>query len=199
MKSNVFFFLLALGTVLFSSGCAKDSDSCTAELCVNGFCSDGSCECYPGYSGSDCSQKLVPELIRINKIIVTKWPQLKGDETWDNVTDVEKRRPDPYVRVWHYENGDAVELYKSGRKLNPEYNSELTFTPSGGVRIENPTDSYRLSLYDADDSGETYEFMGGRTFDPWNVVKEGIAFPDFFEITTVDGDVTFRVEITYEH
>jgi hypothetical protein len=96
---NVLKIIALFTLVLFSSGCSSDStdDGCTPITCLNSGISNSNCgcDCPQGFTGSNCSTQIMPTSIKILKVRVKKFPNLKenGDQ-WDVLATGNLVRPD---------------------------------------------------------------------------------------------------------
>lgn len=160
------------------------SDPCASITCQFGDCVNGTCDCYEGYEGADCSDEKTPDAIRIAKIVVTKFPNYDAGDTWDFGSG-----PDIYVVVFDQRNN---ELFNSSSYYeNAESGRFYEFESS--INLVNLSERHSLVLYDYD-SIDTDDFMGGVETNIWQTAK-GRGFPT--KLTVSHGDFAFEIEVSY--
>lgn len=194
-------FLLntALVTILFLafSGCSSDSDSsCTPIPCLNGGVSnsDCGCDCPDGYTGINCATQVQPTKIKITKIRVTSFPNLKPSGfSWDALPPGFSN-PDifPYLAINDGANGLYAGLSMSDVLSNG--NDIYDFIPTSPIIITNINQQLNLWLYD-DDGGGNNEFMGGWNFYIYNSTS---GFPTLLNVGTGNNNVKFQLTLSYE-
>ncbi|GGE31610.1 hypothetical protein [Psychroflexus planctonicus] len=152
--------IITLSLLLFiTTSCSSDDsdDACTPIECLNGGIEtvDCGCDCSEGYAGSDCSSQIDPSAILINKITITSFPLLKPNgDYWDNsLLDLlsDDKYPDIYVQLI---NGTTLETlyFPVINYINVEDSlSELEFTPSEPISIQDYDDNIVLAIFDYDE------------------------------------------------
>lgn len=180
------FTLILLSAILFST-CQKDDpapDPCANIVCLNnGFCANGECNCPPPYTGSNCSLEKTPSSITITRVTATKWPATDTNGAgWDffdgpDITfTMDEGTQQIYASSIFYE--DAVQ------------GQRYTFTPN--IKLNNPTLTHQINLFDYDDGLTANDWMGGITFTPY---RNGENFPKDRVLDI--GGLAFELEMTY--
>lgn len=185
-NKNIFFVIFLLGLTVAFSGCKKDDiDPCEGITCLNGgTCANGQCNCPEGYSGSDCSQQVTPDKIRVTKIEITRFPATDNGAGWDLTSgpDIYPKLSLGSTEIWtsedYYQNADPSTVYSFD--INPI------------VNLSSPNDRYTISLYDYDDF-DADDFMGGIIFTPYS---SNNGFPSTINLDA-GGDVAFRLHVNY--
>ena len=149
-----------------------------------GYCANGQCVCPEGYTGANCSQQLTPEIIRINKIEVTRFPATDGGAGWDLTSGADIF---PYLTV-----GSQTVWTSSNYFSNANPNLTYSFTPTPAIELTNPLSQHTITLYDYDDL-DADDFMGGIYFTPYHSSN---GFPDVL-ILDAGGGVAFKLHVTY--
>lgn len=184
--SLMVFIVLIIGT----SGCKKDQkeealDPCANIVCLNGgSCANGSCNCTDRYTGSDCSLQVTPSRIRINKVVVTRFPATDGGAGWDLTSG-----PDIFIRML---KGTSTVWDSPSYFENADPNLDYTFDFSPGLNLTDVTAQYSLLLYDYDVSSAD-DFMGGISFTPYHSTN---GFPAVLSLDA-GGEVSFQVYVSY--
>jgi len=171
-------------TLLLMSSCKKDP--CESTICLNnGTCVNGQCNCTDGYTGSDCSQQVTPNEIKVTKVKITKFPAtVSSGASWDLNSgpdiyiEILKGSSSLYTTSTYYENADPSVIYSFD--LNPVLN------------LNEPNNEYSIRLYDYDtSSGDDY--MGGIIFTPYSNTT---GFPATLNLDA-GGDVAFELTLSY--
>jgi hypothetical protein len=197
---NVLKITALLILVLFFSGCSSDStdDGCTPITCLNGGISNSNCgcDCPQGFTGSNCSTQITPTQIRITKIRVKKFPNLKPNgSNWDVVVLPGWERPDIFPALFQ---GTTV-LY-AGTPINDSFsygNDTFDFTPTSPIVITQINQQYSIILYDDDSTSinpNSYEQMGGFNFYIYNPTG---GFPTTLAINNSTSDYGFELTLQY--
>jgi hypothetical protein len=190
---------LVIVVMLFVS-CSSDSvdTPCTPIACLNGGTStaDCGCDCPQGFTGSNCSTQLTPTKIRITKIRVKKFPNLKPNgSNWDVIVLPGWERPDIFPVLLQ----STTELY-AGTPINDSFsygNDTFDFTPITPIEITQISQQFTLRLYDDDSTTlypNTYEQMGGFTFYIYNST---IGFPTILPINNSTSSYGFELTLSY--
>ncbi|MCC6286532.1 MAG: hypothetical protein IT249_01475 [Chitinophagaceae bacterium] len=181
--------MLFVACILVISSCAKENaDPCDKTTCMNGgYCANGDCVCPEGYGGADCSQRITPKKIKINKIEVSRFHATENNGAgWDMGSG-----PDIYINL---SKGDA-QIWKSANTYNyqnADPSKTYSFDVIPAVDLTDPTDQYTIRLYDYDDF-DADDFMGGIIFTAYT---KSSGFPSVLTLD-VGGTVAFRLYVSY--
>jgi len=140
--------------------------------------------CNDGYSGSDCETQIMPTVIKITSVKLTKFPQYDDGADWDVLTNTQ---PDVFFRLM---KGSNV-LFEQ-----PDYYEDAVitenYTKETDITINEVTSEYAMLLYDYDNT--TDDFMGGVNFYLYDSKND---FPSTINIDT-GGEVSFELSLSYE-
>ena len=164
------------------SGCSSDNDSEPEQMiCPNGF------------TGSDCSTKLTPSKIFINKVVIQAFPGVTpSGELWDTGEDTSEFRPDLLILIKQGTAGTPIYITPlENIKVDANPSSDYTFTISPGLVITQPLDLYGIEVGDFDGSIESSDLMVNKSFNVYDAETNG--FPSFITIT--DAATTFQAQI----
>jgi EGF-like domain len=183
MKTRFLILLLILFAVL--SSCKKDA--CDGISCKNGgTCENGECLCPTGYTGADCSQRVVPSSITITSIGITQFPPTNtSGSSWalTNGADVY-----PILST----GGLQIETSQSNAVLNA-INPPLSFN-TNWVMYKSP-EQFCIEVYDRDDF-DADDYMGGVCFNPFDENIEG--FPANISLSCPSCTVAFNLTVDYD-
>jgi hypothetical protein len=192
--------MLLIITLFF--GCSKDdsSSSCTPITCLNGGVSraDCGCDCPQGYTGGNCGTQVTPTKIKITKIRVKKFPNLKPNgSSWDTFVLPGYERPDIFPALFPFQ---ATSVLYAGTPINDSFsygNDTFDFTPTTPIEITQISQQFTLVLYD-DDSTITnpnaFEQMGGFNFYIYNSTG---GFPTTMLLNNTTSDYGFELTLSY--
>ncbi len=192
-------FALLMFFVSLNYSCSSDSSEdipCTPINCLNNGVSNSNCgcDCTQGFTGSDCGTQIMPTKIKITKIVVTKFPNLKSNGTnWDSFALTGWERPDIFPSISNIQ-GDFL---FAGNPINDSFsygNDNFVFTPNSPIEITNFSSQYTVILWDDDGVNFTPEFMGGYDF----YIYQNNGFPSILEVSTNTGLVAFKIYLNYE-
>jgi hypothetical protein len=190
--------LVSILLLLTFSSCSSDSDSlCTPIPCLNGGVSNSNCgcDCPQGYTGINCANQIQPTKIKITKIRVTSFPNLKPNgSNWDALPP---GFSNPDIIPVLSSNSGATILF-IGTEISDAVsngNDIFDFIPNTPLIITSPLSQYGLTLYDKDDISPTLEFMGGWDFYIYN---SNLGFPTTLSIGTGNNNVKFQLTLSYE-
>ena len=188
MKTIINTFITTLIIVSFTLiSCSKDEDTPKPQTVTPPTTTAPTSTCPTGYTGTDCLTQITPSKIRINKIIVTRFPQFNGTSTWD-IFDIGGSNPELYVSL---RLGTSI-LFNTGYYEDADYLLNYEFTGSYlPYDIVLPTSQFTIRAYDYDTGSD--DFMGGVIFTPYNSSN---SFPS---IITIDGggSVEFKLYVSY--
>jgi hypothetical protein len=196
MEKLIKFFTIFI-LVLFFSSCSSDSsdDGCTPITCLNGGISNSNCgcDCPQGFTGSNCSTQIMPTSIKILKVRVKKFPNLKdnGDQ-WDQVVTGNFVRPDLNIDI---KIGDVV-LYDSNVLDDRTSNSNCTdthdFFPNLALNSTGFNSQLSFRLFDYDIT--SYDFMGSyNTF----IYSSTSGFPTTLLVGNCNNTLVFELTLQY--
>ena len=183
--------------VLFNF-CSKGDDDCVPIVCKKKGVSNEvcGCDCPRGYPGTDCSTKVPPARIIINKIKITGFPNNKEDgSTWDIVGAALDRNPD----VWIILNENTVDpplfvsqLFYNISSSDGEY---IYITMDTPIVISDINKVFHLYMFDYD-TADSYDYMGGWDFKIFN--ENNAILPKVISIGNGSGVVKFELQVSYE-
>lgn len=167
--------LLALAT----SSCNR----CADMECVNGDCEKGDCLCDEGWQGPNCDEQTLPDYISINAIRVVEWPETWGGGTWDPAPG---RNPDFFLEI--FKNIEPHACYTSERHNDAEPGTQLAFTETLPLKIDNPYERVHLYLYEFDSPSDPNPVV------KWTfpVYRSNNGFPTVLQLNEVAG---FKLEL----
>lgn len=162
MRIFKIFSILVFFSFLFQ-GCSKETDPCEGIVCLSdGVCMNGTCACAIGFEGVRCETRKRPTSIRINKIVIKKFPGLNNGDTWDFNSN-----PDIYIEVL---KDRTIELYRSEVVEDADTAQSHTFIPSSPIIMDNVSRRYAIVIFDKDTQNViTNEFIGGVEFTPFTI------------------------------
>ncbi|MBK8055720.1 MAG: calcium-binding EGF-like domain-containing protein [Saprospiraceae bacterium] len=189
---NLPLFLFSFMLLLIS--CSK-SDPCEGIACKNGgTCSDGSCQCPPGWEGPLCETESLPKAVNVTAIKVTKFPANKADGSkWDN----DNTNPDIFPALYTLKSdntADQVLWTSDAIKLNAPTGQTHDFTlilPKLSMKTYDK--SLGLFLLEKDDTSS--ENMGGIAFKLQDVVK---GKPATITLDCATCKVASELKVSYE-
>lgn len=196
--------IITLSLLLFIAvSCSSDDDlACTPVECLNGGIEtvDCGCDCPEGYSGTDCSSQIDPSAILINKITITSFPPRKPNgDYWDNsFFDLlsDDKYPDIYVQLINDTTLETL-YFPDFYYINVEDSfSELEFTPSEPISIQDYDDNIVLLIFDYDeDEDPIAELMDSIKLDLYFNTNN---FPDWSIFVNEPILSIVEVELSYE-
>lgn len=193
--------LFALFAMLTLNGCKKE-EKCQ-QICNNGGVVNQNCDCDCdcGYTGTSCDDEQTPVTMFVDRVVVTQYPVLDDGDAWDDLQfPLPQEWPDLKIKVWRQDaSGDwTITLGESDIIVDDPPNG-LDKAFDMNLTLANPTDLYRISLYDhdfdLDPGGPRDEFMGGTNFTPFT---GGGGFPYVVTLTSSNGLVVMEVHFKYE-
>ncbi len=190
------------GYVCYNGSCVYNSssqllDPCADVVCLNGGnCVNGVCDCPPGYDGDDCSNKLTPSKVSIERITITRFPAKRSNGSdWDNTST---GLPD----LWMVIGRDGLTGYvhrqpESSAISNASPSSTHVYTPTSPIVLSNFTINHTITLYDydGDPASNAPDLMGDADFVPFMLSRLG--FPVLLNVDN-GGNVAFQVRFAYE-
>lgn len=174
----------------FSGEHCDSYDLCYNVVCLNeSYCELGNCICPSGWMGEDCGQKAPPNIVRITKIEVTRFPGQKLMGTpWDAAMAPDNK-PDIFPSI----QKDYTFIWNSPvSQLNAITGSVYTFVPATAIELTNPTMQYSVNLDDSD-LPLAPEPMGKLFFIPF---VSGNGFPETL-VLDQGGPIAFRLTLDY--
>jgi hypothetical protein len=194
--------LFALLVVLMLNiNCSSDSDSstpaCTPIPCLNGGTSNANCgcNCPQGFTGANCGTLVTPTSVKITKIKVKKFPDVKTNGNWWDI--LPNSDADIYLTV---ENSAFTVIYN-----HPTYFTNATglgtstydFIPATPINLTNVSSAYIINLYDYDGStnNANNDFITLLAFTPF--LTSQTSFPTTKTVTNSTN--TFECELTYQY
>lgn len=166
-----------------------DDDPCEDTFCTeNGTCINGQCVCADGFEGIACESQVTPLSIRVEDIVLTRYPATRADGTgWDPFDG-----PDLFMQFEYVEGSIPVVLFTSETVDNVPGGSIPTFNvTTSNIIIDNPLDRYQIRLLDRELFGSP-EDMGGVSFIPYTTTNR---FPEFVDASF--GDFSFTFTLSY--
>ncbi len=152
--------------------------------------SDDSTNCPQGFTGGDCSQKITPTAMYINKIVIKNYPSSNGGNDWDNGEDTSGDNPDMFFVL---QSGDQT-IYSNEYKT--DCTGVQTYVLTSPIGADDVASTISISVWDFDggDPQTNSVFMSGAAF----MLYDAAAF-DFPTIRSVVG-TNFEADIyvTYE-
>ena len=184
-------FLLLTSTALFFS-CEKEPvDPCATITCVNGYCVNGACDCFPGYSGPSCANEDRPVKITLDRIELTSFSQTNPQGGgWD----IDGTGPDVYLTV---SSGSTI-VWEAPSYFPDAINTNTyTFTPSQPINLST-TEEMTLLVFDYETIGADTQMGGVKTTgELWTSYLKGRGFPS--TTTFSAGAYSFNLNWTYTH
>ena len=192
------FVLLTLNFI----NCSSDSsdDPCVPIICLNNGVSNSNCgcDCPQGYSGANCSTQITPTQIKITKIRVKKFPNLKPNgSSWDVIVLPGWERPDIFPALFPFQ---STSVLFAGTPINDSFsygNDSFDFTPTTPIVITQINQQFTLILYDDDSTTlnpNSYETMGGFNFYIYNST---VGFPTTMPLNNSTSDYGFELTLSY--
>jgi hypothetical protein len=183
-------------------GCSSDSsdDSCTPIACLNNGISNSNCgcDCPQGFTSANCSTQITPTQIKITKIRVKKFPNLKPNgSNWDVIALPGWERPDIFPALLQ---SQSTSLLFAGIPINDSFsygNDTFDFTPATPIVITQVNQQFTLILYDDDSTTlnpNSFETMGGFNFYIYN--SNG-GFPTTIALNNSTSDYGFELTLSY--
>lgn len=194
--------ILTVLVLLFNS-CTKDSipsTPCTPIACLNGGTSraDCGCDCPQGFTGTNCGTQLTPVQIKITKIRVKKFPNLKPNgSNWDVVSLPGWERPDIFPALFPFQ---GTSVLFAGTPINDSFsygNDTFDFIPTSPIVITQLNQQFTLILYDDDSTilnPNSFETMGGFNFYIYN--SSG-GFPTTMSLNSTTSSYGFELTLSY--
>ncbi len=152
---------------------------------------DGTCECPPGYKGTQCEIEVKPSKIKITKVEITKWPYYDSNgDVWD---PDDMTGPDLYIRITF----GKKEIYKYNKqfwdaKINQTYTFNLKSNP---VELtDNLESKYKIQLWDYEEYNND-DFMAELEFIPYQAGKN---FPATLELGDYWSELGCTLYLEYE-
>ncbi|MEY3501613.1 MAG: hypothetical protein RL308_3286 [Bacteroidota bacterium] len=178
-------------------GCSEEdsSSSCIPITCLNGGTStlDCGCNCPIGFTGSNCSTQVIPTQVKITKIRVKKFPNLKPNgSNWDTFVLPGYEKPDIFPVLFTFQ---GTVLF-AGTPIKDSFsygNDAFDFIPSTPIVITQLTQMYTLILYD-DDVNNSFETMGGINF---YIYSSTGGFPTTIPLNNPTSDYGFELTLSY--
>lgn len=188
--------LVAIGLTLtpltMFLSCEKEpTDPCANITCYNGYCVNGACDCFPGYSGPSCANEDRPLKITLDKIDLISFPQTNPQGGgWDS----DGTGPDVYITV----TSGNTKVWESPSYFSNAINTNTySFTPSQPIALST-TETLTLLVFDYETVFADTQ-MGGlaTTGELWTSYLKGRGFPS--TTTFSAGDFSFNLYWTYTH
>ena len=178
-------FLAALAMFFMIGLTSCSENACENTLCENGgACIDGRCDCPEGFTGVHCSERAIPDQMRITSVTVTRFPELKDGTTWDDVDG-----PDIYFVLYH----DSIPLAKPIALIeNADAARDYSFSLFN-IEMNMISEQFTMKLLDYDGFNIQPEYMGEINFIPFDIMN---GFPE--TIVLDDGGlVAFVIKVEY--
>jgi hypothetical protein len=138
-------------------------DSCYNVSCQNGgICINGTCDCPPGYTGTNCENRQTPISMTINKMELTTYPMANDfGNIWDGGSN---SGPDVVLTI---NSGTSSNTFSfvSGETFTDANGSMLTYTTGFPYTLSSLYSFYTIGIWD-DDGVSGYEKMDGFYFEP---------------------------------
>jgi len=173
----------------YSGSRCQTFDPCFNITCQNGgICRSGSCDCPNGFTGPTCATALTPSAFRVNKIVLTNFPETRNSTTcWDNYApgQYEDCYPDIYVGIFTV-SGNTLET--SGYYENCRNSRDYSYSFNTLMYFNN---SYQIGFRD-------YEFPGFETLYQGNLRLSSLSYSGGYKssiaLSANGGTYTFRLE-----
>ena len=167
------------------TGLYCELDACESANCQNGAtCNNGVCECPPGFEGINCSTAIVPNSVKITKVVITNMPVNPSSDVYDIMLTI---RDENQFNVY---SGTEI-------KMNADNSLDYTFVLSPAVVISG-SDIYQdfgMILYDYDPPVISYnDFITSVYFNVY--ISAGI-LPSFINVTYNDLQAEIYLEYTF--
>lgn len=196
MKNQISKLIYLSIFILYVLSCSSNSDNCNTTTCLNGGTfSNCQCNCPSGYSGEDCSFQIVPNKIKINKVIVKAFPNLNNGAYWDTaIPTSEDTLADIYITFQDFNLNiiyDSPTYYQnviSGQDAFFEFN----INPS--IELTNFENPYLINIWDYDVSSED-DFMTSFGFIAYTANNN---FPDTITVVSQANEILVDLEVSYE-
>lgn len=194
MKNQIFkLILLSILTATYFSCSSDDSDGCNTIICQNGGTFvDCACECPQGFTGSDCSNQVIPTSISIDKVTVRLFPSLNGNGAqWDDGIGNEVR-PDLYFQLINSQSTiiyDSPVFYENANVAN-----DHVFNLGNPIVITNFSQPYIVSLFDFDTVGQDDNMASDAFF----IYEDGNGFPSVISILDTEQPIAVDLEVSYQ-
>jgi hypothetical protein len=192
---------LVIVVMLFVS-CSSDSGDtpCTPIACLNGGTStaDCGCDCPEGFTGSNCSTQITPTQIKITKIRVKKFPNLRPNgSNWDVFALPGWERPDIFPALFPFQGTSVLFV---GTPISDSFsygNDSFDFIPTTPIVITQINQQFTLILYDDDSTTinpNSSEQMGGFNF---YIYDSSGGFPTTLPINNSTSSYGFELTLSY--
>ena len=196
VKIGMFFLLVMV------LGCSNDDTtaSCTPIACLNGGVStaDCGCDCPQGFTGTNCGTQVIPTQIKITKIRVKKFPNLKPNNSkWDSFVLPGYENPDIFPALLPFEGTSVLFV---GTPINDSFsygNDSFDFIPTTPIVITQLSQQFTLILYDDDSTTlypNTFEQMGGFNF---YIYSSTGGFPTTMPLNSPTSSYGFELTLSY--
>lgn len=148
--------------------------------------------CPTGYTGTNCATQITPSQIKINKIIITKFPQFNSGSNWDGCCDIGNSNPDLYIQL----SMNSSVLFTTGYIQDASYNQAYEFNSTNSSSILpyliSSTGTFTISAYDKENIVSDV-FIGGFNFPSYSNTNH---FPSILYIDN-GSDIAFQLYVTY--
>jgi len=175
---------IALVTLMLSCG-SNEPDFCETVDCLNGGeCNGVSCDCPPGFDGTDCSNQKDPSTIEILSVILNDFDTLdiEGKEWDENPDQIFPALPDTNLPDVYFSlsNANGIVYSNQANVLNasPGVDTELKIL-GGELLLEDWDIEHKITLLDLDRNGGV-DLMDQLLFTPLDTL---VPFPDSLIVT----------------
>ncbi|MCW3120459.1 MAG: hypothetical protein JWM28_4541 [Chitinophagaceae bacterium] len=173
-------------------GCSGGGSACAEFPCQNGgFFENCECSCPEGFSGVDCSTKITPTKMFINKIVLKQFPATNAGSYWDNNEDTSGHNPDVFFELVNTQ-GAVYTDYQT------DVSGQTTILIPNQFTLTNITGEYLLSAYDYD-GGEIVnsDLIASQYFHIYNSAASS-GFPSIITVTNAAESFSADVYVTYQ-